>query len=503
MREAMCKIGRAMKADMTIVSLAVAYVVLPICIFFIGWLKPVFGIPFCILFLALAYRVWKEISRDRIELIDRATRSYWITTVLICFFWVYLSGIGGFSYQSDDHWARTAVYNDLCNHTWPVIFHNAQQNIEIRRIVGTEDVMFTYYYTWWLPAAGMAKLLHAGNLLKSLIVLAWAFAGVLLVVYCINRYIGKCSYIVPVVLIGFSGLDIVGNLLKEIPITWIEHLERWVPHVQYSSNTTLLFWVFNQGIPVWLLMGILLQLKDNRSIAAVSSMALAYSPWAVVGLVPIAIVGTVRRKWKDTLSAVNVLNIAVPVIMLLIYGSFYLSGSGGGGAFRYALFDVTEQRNFLCNYLVFIFLEAGVYLWILGRGEWTNQRYYKVTTAELLLIPLVLYVDDYNMIMRASIPPLFLLTVYVAQFLIVHSERKMTPRLAAMLIALAIGACTPLCEINRSLHNTLVETDDEMLRDEIPGFGEIPDSEWPTAEMIKYQFFAEDYQNSFFAYFMR
>lgn len=45
-----------------------------------------------------------------------------------------------------------------------------------------------------------------------------------------------------------------------------EHIDFWCGIAQYSSMSTLLFWVFNQAIYAWLILCIILAQKDNRHI---------------------------------------------------------------------------------------------------------------------------------------------------------------------------------------------------------------------------------------------
>ena len=57
------------------------------------------------------------------------------------------------------------------------------------------------------------------------------------------------------IMIFFSGLDIIGCFIQEWnfqSFASILHLEWWLEGFQFSSNTTCLFWVYNQAVPAWI-----------------------------------------------------------------------------------------------------------------------------------------------------------------------------------------------------------------------------------------------------------
>ena len=68
-----------------------------------------------------------------------------------------------------------------------------------------------------------------------------------------------------------------------------------------ASNTTLLFWVYNQIIPFWLVFLLLLRQTNNRTRLFVFMLMLLYSPrWWMKLSVPILL-----AKWNDVLTMVD------------------------------------------------------------------------------------------------------------------------------------------------------------------------------------------------------
>jgi membrane-bound metal-dependent hydrolase YbcI (DUF457 family) len=95
-----------------------------------------------------------------------------------------------------------------------------------------------------------------------------------------------------------SGLDVLGLLLRQGSLPWpMQHIEWWAGGMQYSSNSTLLFWVPNHGLPgldrgAWLW-----RFRDDPRFLARLPMlflpVMLWSPLVAVGLLPLAVV----RPW--------------------------------------------------------------------------------------------------------------------------------------------------------------------------------------------------------------
>lgn len=193
-------------------------------------------------------------SKNRvINFFDKRYLNFWIIVLAVVAVWVYLSGIGSFVFQNGDYWVRNPIFRDLSTYQYPVIYDLSKESEAVQRICGSERVAFSYYFCWWLPVSYASKLFGLSETARNVLLYLWAVLGILATVYLICRKIGKCTYIVPVVLIVFSGLDIVPWLLKNnifSNLPWTTHIEWWAGYFQYSSNTTQLFWVFNQSIPI-------------------------------------------------------------------------------------------------------------------------------------------------------------------------------------------------------------------------------------------------------------
>lgn len=490
--------------DKKILIIAECYMFLPVIIFMFGWLKLIYAYLGCFMIIGLAMKLYESFPAIdgcggiAIGIVSKENVSFWISVIAMAGIWVYLSGIGSYAYQNGDYWVRNPIFNDLSTYSWPVFYNLSEESELVKSICGSDTVAFSYYFSWWLPVCMAAKLFHLSYGMRNLLLYAWALVGILLIIYLICRKLRRCSWVIPVILAAFSGLDAIPFLMKnnffEL-FPWVKHMEWWAGYFQYSSNTTQLFWVFNQSIPIWLIMAVFLQLVDAKCIAGLLSVAFAYSPWATFGMVPYAISASVKGR-KEIKSAINIFNIFVPVIMLIVFGSFYMSGSASD-VYKGLIFMQYpgQERRVFCNYLLFALFEFGVFYFVMGKAA-VKYKYYWITLFELILFPLFV-IRDGNFIMRGAIPALFMLMVYVTNYLIENRNKKdLKIREYILIGCLIIGSMNPLAEINRTLVQT--STNDNVLQEQIGSFGNMQTDSESLINIAKDQFFVYDYQEKLF-----
>ena len=295
---------------------------------------------------------------------------------------------------------------------------------------------------------------------------------------------------IPGIFIFFSGFDAIGYRIVNGDFGLGTHLEWWSTYFQYSSNTTVLYWVFNQAIPVWLIVTLLLNLRGNGSGAGLSALAFAYSPFATFGMVPLAVYSIFREKqdWKKAITWENAL---IPLGMLLIFGSFYLSNPGSVSVKGW-IFQYYEMRDLLPGYVRFLVLEIGVYVLILGRCL-KKYRYLWLALAELALIPLYKMTAANDFAMRASMPALLIVSVCLMRYLLEH---RGTWRRWAILLLLVVAALTPLSELYRSVSNTAMHKAEPV--EWVYSFQDFATDSKNILEICRQQFFAYDWEERFF-----
>ena len=436
--------------------------VIPLLIFNIFFLKWYIGFPLCgCLITALWLYIRNQLHCASINTIfGKKDNDYDIALpALVCCIavaaaWAYLAGIGGRFTQSNDFHGRNAIFHDLVNHSWPVY-------------IGDGHVALTYYIGYWMIPGLMAKgwaLLFGPELM-------WKFANAVLLLQTIWYLIlifllflsllDRNSHVILLLLLFvlFSGMDGLMCFLKG---KWSTHLEFWADDWQYSSNTTCMFWVFNQAVPAWLATLLFVYSIDDYYAYALFGAAVSlHAPFPLIGLfifcASFFIIHLFRCKGneqrfihlKSVFSWCNILSLiaVVPALTYLISNN-----SVSNEALHIDLYPNKYSRfEFFLTILVFELIEWGMYALMILPRYW-KQPAYVISCISLMFIPLFKaggYYNDFPM--RASIPALLILMMYCAHsFINWESDR---PKSLILLLAafLAIGTFTPLTEFKRGI----------------------------------------------------
>lgn len=431
--------------------LGYSYILLPLLIFLIGFCKGWIALLATAVVAVSAYFLYKNAPKLWVP----STRKEWALLALsaaVSVVWVYSAGIGALAFQNSDHTARNAIFELLATQPWPILVNNG-------------DAMLTYYVGFWLPVAVISKLFHS-IMLGYLLQIIWAALGVFLTFYYLLAALGKKTVWVLVVFIFFSGLDIVGSMLffklhPFQPLNLIEHIEWWMPWLQFSSMTTQLYWVFNQAVPAWVVTLLLYHEKNNKALVFLYACTFICSTLPALGLIPLLAwwclqngtpnlktVFTPAHFWQAFKNSLTFANLAgAGLITLISYA--YLSGNISGasnGAVLQSTQGVVWAQIIGTQFLPFFILEAGLYLLCVARLQYKNPLFY-LCLACLLVYPFIRIGNAPDFCMRATIPALVLLCLFVIQSL---QEEKVRPLRLALLTLLLLGAITPIHEMART-----------------------------------------------------
>ncbi len=423
---------------------SILYLVLPFLLFALGWLRLSIAVPVVLLIL---WTTWKLLAQSPITNCQLPSPQSTFYLLLITGTWLLLSGIGGYAFQNWDHHWRNAVLHDLIAYDFPVI-NSAPEKGAIQMLV--------YYVGYFLPAAWIGKLLgwQAANFALFL----WAWLGVLLVTLQLGNALKTSPLKLAFLLIFFSGLDSLGALFfaTDYPTLFppIQHLEIWSGNLQYSSFTTQLFWVFNQAIPAWLCITLLADKPITNHQLPISpipyklliySFSFFFAPLAAVGLLPYVFIELFKQTdFKSPFKNLRFDILLASGIIILVSFLYFSSNT--------AAQERGLQAIALKDFLAFFLLEGGI-LWLaLAPLKWRDPRW-AVTGLLLAVIPFIQFGSGRDFVMRASIAPLFYLMIMTGEAIF----SKTTPRslLVTLYLLLALGALTPLYEINRSVYRTV------------------------------------------------
>jgi len=433
--------------------LSYLYLTLPFLLFLFGWVRLTIAIPLALILLFTLYKLLFTNYQSPPTTNHQPSTIYWLLLTLL---WLLLSGIGGYAFQNWDHNWRNVVFRDLMNFNWPVYYAQPESG---------PVKMLVYYVGFWLPSALIAKVTNWQ--IANLALFIWSFLGLLLVTHHLASALKTSNLKATLLLILFSGLDVLGPLFfsQEYPtlLPPITHLETWAGNLQFSSFTTQLFWVFNQAIPAWLCIALIVVLSEAKNLYQVApetlrsaqsdtrseiillwSLCFFFAPLASVGLLPYILIELIKQtNFKSLFKNLRWEQILSTLIIFLLSSFFFTSNTAA------------QSRGFqfipFTKYLAFFLLEGGILWLILAPSKYKDPRWI-VTGILLAVIPFIQLGSDRDFVMRASIAPLFYLMLMTGETIFNSSSSLITRY--SLLLLLLLGSFTPLYEINRSLYRT-------------------------------------------------
>lgn len=445
-------------------TLAFAYLCMPLLMFFSGFLKLTFGLVLCAVLLFVFMEACASFEDGRIDI----SKNVLIAISVVLLAWCIFGGQGGFWYQSSDWDIRNAIFRDLVNCDWPVIYENKSSAL-------------CYYVGHWLVPAVIAKpFLFFGQdfawIVASIALLCWTWAGTLLIFLGLIAFVSnKFSvnpWIIVLFFVFFSGLDIVGvfafdrfELLEPAKL----HIEWWTRTAQFSSLTTCLFWVFNQAIAGWLGTILFLNESNTKLFGLIFVGVLICAPFCALGLAILmlfkmfgAIFNQVSKQklfepsfrcsTKETFGLINLPTMLVILPILVLYFLSNAATSGITTGTEAAIAHITKRQAFW-----FLLIEVGVYLLLDARLHFRNPLFWGISFV-FLICPFLHVGTSADFCMRVSIPAVFVLMVFCLETLLQAWSKRQNSHFAklkvvALSICLLLGAATPALEFYRGFYN--------------------------------------------------
>ena len=437
--------------------LGALYLLLPLIIFAVSWLRL---LPALVLLVAIGFGFW-TMGRPVFR------RWRWKPTLLIsagvAALWTFTSGLVGGLFAPAWDWSKHyAVFGDLVQKSWPVVYSMPH---------GGHDYLRYYLGFYLLPALGGKAL---GTAAIPWLASLWIAVGVALVLVQITRMFKSAwnQLAVAVTFALFSGMDLLGGEV----VQWIyplfrpfgiwTHLSDWSLPFELTSNMAQMHFIPNQALGGWLGMLLLLELLRRRNLAAVPIAILAtlfWTPLATVGLAAFALVGGIvllakRVPWCNPKTLIPWAAMSAGIVLVGIYLTAGSRGIPKGFMWSRIPYIVFAQTWVILELVwVVIFLVSVLVVGV--RPKWL----YWVTAASLLVIPLYWfgYSDEFDR--RASIPAILVMSLLVLRGVFGRDPLPVdTPRPRRVLarsgkvvlcLALIIGSATAVVEIRtRTTH---------------------------------------------------
>lgn len=288
--------------------------------FLLAWCHWFISIPITAAMCFIIHKFYGGLSNKDVLCISKRQFIY---ATIIAITMMILCGIGGYVVQSNDQYYRNSWFVDIVNYDWPIY------NVK-------EGLYMCYYFTFWLIPALFAKLFQSIEF-GFFAQLIWISVGFVLLFLEVCIYIGKVKLGILLIIYTFSGLKIIECLLY-FPIFGGDTIRNTILTLSTNGSpgifhagpiVQLLYDPFNQTIPLFLAMILILNKRKSLFIGFIYSLVLYYAPFPFIGLAPIVIYYIIKNTNFSNIytwlcSWFNLYNI-IALLLILIIGFFYMA----------------------------------------------------------------------------------------------------------------------------------------------------------------------------------
>lgn len=214
----------------------------------------------------------------------------------------------------DDNWIKQyAILNFLSENSWPPVIELDEQKWFMR-----------YYCAWHIVPTLFAKLFGAQLLVPAMFI--WTTAGLFIALVLVFHKFHKVKYLVisSLVFFLFSGLDFVGALLTNyaegVHTFWLQGYAGERIFTIFASLTSLQ--IAPQHATVGFLTTSLFLYNQRLAVkygAVILVLAVLWSPFCTIGLLPIALWALIREGYKVAFNLQNIVIAPLLAIPILAY----------------------------------------------------------------------------------------------------------------------------------------------------------------------------------------
>jgi hypothetical protein len=342
----------------------ICYLALPLILFWAGWFSVWVALPAIVAFIWLVFGQFRLLS-----IASPTDVSASLGCILLAFVWVYLAGVGGFRPQHFDYFKHNLIFNNLVVYDWPVRY--------------ADGSWLCYYLAYYLPAAGLAKMV-GGLAMVHYYIFGWAWLGLILLFLLLYR-IGSWGLLIffmffnsiEAILLVYEGFKLPYTFTDTLIDLWAnDHTIELVMSpggLAFPSHVESLTAVPQHAIGGWLVVGLFLNFishsadKKNAILPLLLTIVLAYwSPFVVVGMLPFVgywFFKNIETKVSFGLSFwLNFLALAAISCPVLVYYSGHLPIADAHGWW----WEFINTRHQYLLWVVFVVIEVFIWaFWVL------------------------------------------------------------------------------------------------------------------------------------------
>ena len=516
--------------------ITLAYIYIPIGIFLVGFTR----LPICLITLGVCgyalYKMYKdyalcqsgrqfEVPVDGKQTEVHCTQELKISIpVLICCIVLIVAvclglGFGGVFYQPGDWCKHNAVLRDLVEREWPVTYSKY------------ENCSLTYYLGQYLLPALIGKvstLYISQNVpeksfsVASFAMAVWGILGLILVYLNLVRITvsdkaGKQFRLLWIMFFFCGALPLAQVVCTGLfgDNSYSLGANHWLIVndllLQYRSNLIMIRWVYPQVIVIWLI--VILFIENSQSVkhyVILLAPILLYGTFAVVVMGAVAVscaVVSVIVSEKKSEAVRNILSIS-NIGSFITLGAILIAYFGGYLGVEKPEYISFGMQNLtggnLVAIVIFTFFMYGIYAICVFEEQKKNVIFYCMSTL-LFFIPFFKMGLCNDWVMGTSIPALFMLMIYVVDFLNKKETRLKEPgrkhaysygvKYALVIAVLLIGAWYPLVELK---DNVVGQTPGGKLMDTYVTMENFTDRNSGESIDLIYNYFTYDMEETFF-----
>ncbi len=411
-----------------VAMMAYAILIIPIILFFFGWLKWYFALLFSGILLCGFYFSFKRDYWNNKDYIEMPFPTF-LFIVGAFAFWVFISGNCYTSVAKGDIIWRNATLYDLVNYDWPVYYPD-------------RNGYLCYYFVFWMVPAFVGKIF--GGMVAAYVTLAaWLvlilMTAFLLIAYYFKNYNVSFLKIIVIFMIMWSGINILGQFLMyhvglyQYP-AGIGNNEGycdalWNTNGQpfcflYRSNEDFLGQCYNQ-LPIWIVVPLMLQNRNIHNYAFLGLLLFPFSPWGTVGVALMMLVDAfvfiVKEKslFRMMGEIFSLPNLSAALSVFLVFSMFLGCNNISGDSKGFGILKPEELTpQIWVGAAIFWICEFGIFYYLTWRKYKKDYLYVSVLIM-LIIMPFVWVSSRYSrdFCMDATLPQLYFLMIYMIGYI--------------------------------------------------------------------------------------
>lgn len=351
------------------IILGYLFLIIPYCLFLIIWTKYYISIPLIIILLITMCIIVNDATKNFNDVFN-LNLFILLTIILIIISFVIISGIGEIFPQSGDmRNGRNAVFRDLINFSWPIIYPK-------------NGYGFVYYFAHWVIPSLIGKIFGLKIGLYALIL--WTSLGI---------------FIFYILLINL--LKVKSNLYKLIFIiififfsVRISDKMKYHIFTEYMPIMTQSYQIFNQSIAIWVMCILFLYQKNSSNFAFLGLSVVFYSPYAIIGILPYMFIKVILdikdNKFIELKNIFSISNILSSVSIFPLMYLYLSSASTVNDGFKLLI----TEYNYFVLFISYI-VSFGIYMIFLFKDNKNNYILY-TTIFVFIFVSMIKYSNDHN-----------------------------------------------------------------------------------------------------------